>query len=200
MLPDSQGNEKGAMLDRMLDLIKSGYVLNTRDAASILNIGPEAAEGLLVRLCRQGRALYDIQDRAFRHRELFETPVDEKAVYPPDLRSEAAARMIAQGDVEVQSCDVRETRKQKWLKTPQGKRLREIIFRDWHVTGRAGEQAVEVVVNDVGRIIFGKCACAFFRENLLNQGPCEHIRALFLKSADLRTDKPTSRPSPNNLA
>lgn len=200
MLPDGQRQENDTLLARMLDAVKSKYVLSARDAASILDIRPEMAEGLLVRLCRQGRAIYDLQERAFRWRELFETPVDEKTLHPPDLRSEAAARMIAQGDVEVQSCDVRATRKQKWLKTPQGKRLHEIIFRDWHVTGRAGEQAaVEVVVNDVGRIIFGKCDCAFFRENLLNQGPCEHIRALFLKSAGFRKDEPTSRVSPNNL-
>ena len=35
---------------------------------------------------------------------------------------------------------------------------REIVYRDWQVEGSAGaEAAVEIVVNEHGAIIFGKC-------------------------------------------
>jgi hypothetical protein len=53
---------------------------------------------------------------------------------------------------------------------------------------------VEIVVNDTGRIIFGRCTCPHFGEHLMNQGPCEHMLALFKASDGLRADRPSSLP------
>jgi len=55
--------------------------------------------------------------------------------------------------------------------------------------------AVEIVVNDSGRIIFGRCTCPHFAEHLMNQGPCEHMLALFKASENLRADRPSSAPA-----
>jgi hypothetical protein len=94
----------------------------------------------------------------------------------------------------VAECQPRETRKTVPVRTPEGPVSKEVILRDWRVTGSAGDQpAVEVVVNDLGRMTFGTCGCPFFKENLLNRGPCEHLLALFLASAGGREDLPTSR-------
>ena len=73
--------------------------------------------------------------------------------------------------------------------------MREIVYRDWRVTGNVGPEKTEIVVGDSGRIIFGTCSCAFFQENLLGRGPCEHMIALFHVSADGRKDLPTSQPA-----
>jgi predicted nucleic acid-binding Zn finger protein len=54
--------------------------------------------------------------------------------------------------------------------------------------GELPEDSTEIVVNDSGRIIFGRCACPFFEENLLNQGPCEHMLALFRASESSRVE------------
>jgi hypothetical protein len=43
-------------------------------------------------------------------------------------------------------------------------------------------------------VIFGQCGCSFFRENLLNMGPCAHIAALYRASDGLRVDMPVSTP------
>ena len=67
--------------------------------------------------------------------------------------------------------------------------MREVIFRDWQVHGAAGgEEKVEIVIDDRGTILFGRCGCPFFQENLLNLGPCEHMLALFTASAGERRD------------
>ena len=59
--------------------------------------------------------------------------------------------------------------KRQKLKTIDGPVTREIIYRDWLVTGRAGGNGpVELVINDTGRIIFGTCKCEFFQEHLMN--------------------------------
>ena len=51
---------------------------------------------------------------------------------------------------------------------------------------------VEIVLDDYGRVIFGKCPCAFFEENLLARGPCEHMIAVHRASEPLRLDLPSS--------
>ena len=134
-----------------------------------------------------------MESRRYRHRELFEQPADELKYFPPDLRRELAARFIAEGRVRVESCCTQETTKQRRLKTPDGPVQRQVVYRDWHVCGAVGEiPEVQVVVNDTGNIIFGRCSCPFFDTNLMQQGPCEHILALYQASAERRVDRPTS--------
>jgi hypothetical protein len=104
--------------------------------------------------------------------------------------------MLVAGNVSVTSCAPEETRKVKTLKTLEGKIEREIVFRDWRVIGAAGEQKeVELVVNDNGRLIYGRCGCAFFKQHLLARGPCEHLLALFRFSDAARQDLPSSTAS-----
>ncbi len=146
------------------------------------------------RLCRQGRAIFDVESRDFRHRELFEQPVDESKMFPPDERLELAKALLAKNAVPFARCEPQETRKTKKLKTPDGPVTREVVYRDWRVTGNVGPEKIEIVVGDSGRIIFGTCSCAFFQNNLLAKGPCEHMLALFKASADGRKDLPTSTP------
>jgi hypothetical protein len=136
--------------------------------------------------------MFDVESRDFRHRELFEQPVDEAKMFPPDARMERAAALLARNAVPFARCEPQETRKTKKLKTPDGPITREVVYRDWRVTGNVGSDKTEIVVGDSGRIIFGTCSCAFFQENLLGRGPCEHMIALFKASADGRKDLPTS--------
>ncbi len=182
-----------ALLEPALKSLRENYHLSIRQLASELNVDKSAASQLMVRLCRQGRAMFDVEARDFRSRELFETPADEESFFPPDLRREQAAQMLAERLVTVESCQAEENTKVKRLKTPEGPITREIVYRDWRVTGHAGDaDAVEVVVSDTGRIIFGRCTCEFFQEHLMNQGPCEHILALFQASANQRVDGTSS--------
>jgi hypothetical protein len=106
--------------------------------------------------------------------------------------------MLSSNSLRIASCAPEETRKIKTLKTLEGKIEREVVHRDWRVIGAAGDQQeVELVVNDNGRLIFGRCGCAFFREHLLARGPCEHLLALFRFSDAARQDLPSSTASNN---
>lgn len=184
---------------RAHEQLRSAVHTSVRAMAEALEVEPREASRLCAVLCRRGLAIYDVESRSYRHRELFEEPIDESVLYPPDPRREAAQRLLAAAAVDITSCEVRETKKVKKLKTEGGKTRREVIYRDWHVVGNTaaidGLDAAhcEVVVGDLGRIVFGTCSCPFFQENLLNRGPCEHMLALFQKSEELRTDRPSSR-------
>jgi predicted ArsR family transcriptional regulator len=183
------------LLGPALDLLKREVHRSGAEVAAVLGIDQARATRLLVRLCRQGRCIFDVETRRYRHRELFETPADEARYFPPDLRRELAAHLSAEGRVRIASCATQETTKTRRLKSPvDGTPLfREVIHRDWHISGSVGDiPEVQVVVGDSGSIIFGRCACPFFDANLMNQGPCEHILALFQESAERCVDRPTS--------
>jgi hypothetical protein len=103
--------------------------------------------------------------------------------------------LLASNAIPFARCEPEETRKTKKLKTPEGPVTREVVYRDWRVTGNVGTEKTEIVVGDSGRIIFGTCTSQFFKDNLLGKGPCEHMIALFKASADGRKDLPTSAPA-----
>jgi hypothetical protein len=186
---------------RVMEALDLRFAADVATLARAAGAEPHAVEAALARLCRQGRVIYDVEQREYRHRELFAEPIDEAKYFPPDPRRAEARTLLRQGRVAVASCEPREERKQRTLETPEGPVTREMVLRDLVVKGSAGDQpAVELVVNDSGRMIFGKCGCSFFRENLLNRGPCEHLLALFLASAPLRQDLPASRELPAGSA
>ena len=164
---------------RMIECLGRRFHASATELATELGITPAAATKELSALCAEGRCIYDVETRAYRRRELFATPIDTAALYPPDPRREAAATMA----VSVTSRERRETRKKKRLKTPDGPIEKEIVHTDLVVRGAVADQAdVEVVLSDEGRMIFGKCGCAFFAEHILNQGPCAHLLALLAKA------------------
>lgn len=184
------------LLTQVHQQLEKRFHASPKELATVLNQNPEALWRACERLCRQGRAVFDVESRDFRHRELFEQPIDEAKFFPPDERLERAKSLLAKNAVSFARCEPQETRKVKKLKTPDGPVTREVVYRDWRVTGSVGpERNTEIVVGDAGRIIFGTCTCAFFQENLLGKGPCEHMIALFHASADGRKDLPTSTPA-----
>lgn len=191
LLGDSSPSDE-ATLARVLGALTEKFHASPRELAATLGQPLDAMARAGERLCRQGRAIFDVETRSFRHRELFEQPADEAKLFPPDVRVERARAFLAQAAVQVSTCEPQETRKLKKLKTPDGPVTREVVFRDWQVAGRVAGTPTEIVVGDQGRIIFGTCACAFFQDNLLGKGPCEHMIALLRASADARKDLPTS--------
>jgi hypothetical protein len=185
-----------ALLGRVHEQLAARHVASPRALAEELGQTPDTIWRACERLCRQGRAMFDVESRAFRHRELFEQPVDESKLFPPDARAERANEILSQNTIKFLSCEPQETRKTKRLKTPDGPVTREIVYRDWRVTGAVGnERNTEIVISDTNRIIFGTCTCKFFQDHLLGKGPCEHMIALFRASGPLREDLPTSVPS-----
>jgi hypothetical protein len=183
------------LIEQAHQQLATRFHVSAKDLAATLEHTPDIISRACERLCRQGRAVFDVELREFRHRELFENPIDEARLFPPDERLERARVLIAQNAVSFARCEPQETRKARKLKTPDGPVTREIVYRDWRVTGQVASEKTEIVVGDLGRIIFGTCTCSFFQENLLGKGPCEHMLALFKASADGRKDLPTSTAS-----
>jgi hypothetical protein len=175
--------------------LRETMALSVDALAARLGVGKEEATALGGRLVRLGRAIYDVERREYRSRELFAEPLDEARFYPPDVSAENASRWLAEEKVKVASAAPRETRKTKSFWTPEGRVLREVIHRDWVVDGTADGQKAQVVIGDGGQLIFGQCGCRFFEANALNLGPCAHLLALYRGSETARKDLPTSVPA-----
>ena len=186
-------------LEPALSILRERYHISVKELSEALNIDKSVADKVLVRLCRQGRCMFDVETRRYRHRELFEVPADEATYFPPDIRQENAEKLINQDLVKVLNCASEETKKIRKFKSPTTgdkieKIAHEITYRDWRIIGKVDDhEPVEIVVNDIGRIIFGRCSCPFFEEHLMNQGPCEHMVALYKVSSDLRKETASSK-------
>lgn len=198
LLGESMQAADAADLAAAASLLQSRFTLSVPELAQERGVELPRASRVLQRLCRAGRAIYDVEARNFRHRELFETPIDEARLYPPDLRREQVAELLERGELAVERCEPEEQRKLKRFRDPRtGADLtREVVYRNWRASGRAGDRdGVQIVIDDEGKIIFGLCTCAFFVENMLNKGPCAHMAALYQASEGQRVDLPVSRPS-----
>src|SRR5205823_2004430 len=101
----------GRLLGRAAARLAEKTALDVEGLARSLKVKPDVASALLARLCRQGRAIYDVERREYRHRELFEQPLDEARYFPPEPRKEAARKLLDAGRVKVAECQPRETRK-----------------------------------------------------------------------------------------
>jgi hypothetical protein len=187
----TEASEK--LTEAALERIQRGYSLSESELREALGCSAPEAGAALARLCRLGLATYDLEARRYRHRQLFADPIPESQLYPPDPSRRQALEWLAAGRVRVDKCQSEENRKTRKLQTPDGPVTREIIYRDWRIQGAVNDQpAVDLVLNDTGRILFGTCGCTAFREHRLTRGPCAHLIALLQASESLRGDAPSS--------
>ena len=175
-----------AAAERARAALAGMYAAGVSDLAEALARPEAEVDRAMALLCRRGRAIYDVEARQYRHRELFAQPIDEARYFPPDPRRALAEAWLVAGALGGVAVEAREDRKTRRFVVDGQEVERELVFRDHAVEGRvadaAGVQTPSLVVNGRGRVIFGRCGCAFFRENILNKGPCAHMLALLLAS------------------
>ncbi len=164
------------------DIAQAAAALETRlrlspeELASHTDLSREAATTALQRLCREGRAMYDLAAGVYRWRQLMPFPVEPEEESDPRLF--LARRLVATGGV-------------KWLKPgedgggeePFGLPPAGEETTRYRAQVRGGEEKRERkfhVVLDLdadGRARFVSCDCAWHRREKLRKGPCAHILA-----------------------
>jgi len=133
------------------------------------DLSREAATTALQQLCKQGRALFDVQTREYRWRQLLTFPAPETE---EDRKLQSARRWIDEANVnckEIRASDVTEFL-QRYV--DQGLRLFHARVK---TPGGIFEPTVGIDAD--GRAAFAQCTCAEFRNNKLRKGPCAHILA-----------------------
>lgn len=184
LLTDSERSGEDAQA-RVLAALAPLFHASTEALAGASGLSLVDTANALAALNRAGRVMFDVESRDWRHRELFSPPIDTATMFPPDPRKEAAAALLATpGGVRVTAAQAEEQEKLRQFRDPRtGEKVEhKTVYRQWRITGQCGDQTTELVVNDEDRIVFGSCGCSWFREHLLNKGPCEHMVALFRAS------------------
>ena len=142
--------------------------LRRRHAASVAALRAETGlEGPVVEAAlggyvQAGRAMFDLDKRVYRLRELTREPLDAGALRFASEQEAKADRFLAAGLVRLDP--VREADGLRWLSGS--------VLDD----GTALRPTVEIDPDD--RMVGGSCGCGFFIRNRLMRGPCEHMLAL----------------------
>ncbi|MFO7614467.1 MAG: urea transporter [Bacteroidales bacterium] len=147
--------------------------------AAALGVDEALAARAMTQMCRRAMAIFDVQTREYRHREIFEAPIDPTEFFPPDPRQLEADALVDAGRVELRRDEERVT--ERPVRGGGGHGEGEPVTRvyvDRMLEGVAEGFEVEVVLKSSGQIIFGRCTCPFFEENMLNRGPCAHMLAM----------------------
>lgn len=98
-------------VETALARLRSRFAIGVEELAAETGLDKPTAAAALDRLVRRGRAIFDVRDRRYRHRELFAEPIDEQKLFPTDPRVEQAEAWRREGRVQVSGVASRETRK-----------------------------------------------------------------------------------------
>jgi hypothetical protein len=166
-----------ADLARTYDVLKKVHYATDGAVANETGLGVEKSRSALSYLCQVGRAMYDLADNVFRHRDLFAEPFTIK-------EAAQAVKAIAV-ETDPQEKLGREIFEQDLVKIT----ARRPVSTGYKLTGSArgpsGPRVRPLLhVDREGKIIEASCTCGYFLKHKLTRGPCEHILALRLAHMD----------------
>jgi len=157
----------------VFDELKNKW-FDTPDAiASRLKLDRSVVLGALSIYTQAGRAIYDLNKRVYRARELSREPLPMEKLRFSNEREEAATRFLAQKAVQL--TEVKELGGEK-----PGTMLKGRIKTG---KGQGGQSDAWLRLDADDRIVEAGCTCNFFQQNRLRKGPCEHMLALRLQHA-----------------
>jgi hypothetical protein len=169
----------------VLDILAHSFHSSTLEIAQQTGSSANQTNRTLAGLCAAGRAMYDLEARRWRHRELFLPPIDLEQLYPADAERDLALAMPTR-ELHIREVVAEERRRPRDYENPltgmpwSG----EIVQRHWRIRADCAKHAVEVVLDSDEQLLFGTCDCAFHRQHLLRRGPCAHMLATIAASTE----------------
>ncbi|RYF62229.1 MAG: SWIM zinc finger family protein, partial [Cytophagaceae bacterium] len=109
-----------------------------------------------------GRAIYDLKQGVYRVRELSQDPLPMDQLRFANPREAEANRFVADGKVSLQASQL-----------PEGVRLTGSVTSAGNHTYHP-----ELLIDLDERMAKATCDCAYYGQNKLMNGPCEHMLAL----------------------
>ncbi|MBS1636678.1 MAG: SWIM zinc finger family protein [Bacteroidetes bacterium] len=150
---------------------------NTADKlAGELNTDTKTVMSAFMTFAQSGRAMYDINKKVFRIRELSREPLDGSKLRFANEREEEARTLAGSGAVEITGNQT----------LPNGNRK---------LTGTVAEKGKkyhpEINFNTDDAVVSATCTCHYYTQNKLYKGPCGHMIALNIqyREKELTTKK-----------
>lgn len=137
--------------------------------AQRLKLSRSAVLGALGAYTQAGRAIYDLNKKVYRVRELSRDPLPMERLRFANEREANATRLLTGNKVTVNAVDDVSSNL-----TIQGTVIDQ--FNTYHPT---------LTIDRDERIIHAECTCSWHQQNKLYKGPCEHILGLRMQQARL---------------
>ena len=156
---------------RVFDELRREWSATPAALAARLNLERPVVLGALGAYTQAGRAIFDLNKRVYRARELSREPLPVERLRFSSAREESAARFISERAVELGAA---ESNPEGQLSLAGSVKEKEKIFRP------------SLALDADGRMVRAECTCNWHQQHKLFRGPCEHILALRMEAARRR--------------
>lgn len=167
LAPRRQSNEIN--LQKIYGTFKNHWFSTSEKLAAELNLENKTVLSAMTAYAQTGRAIYDINKKVYRVRELSREPLDGTKLRFANEREEQA-RLLAESDAVSIN---------KVSNAPDGGKTVNGSVKD-----KRSNHLVEIVFNKDEMVTSARCGCHFYSQNKLFKGPCEHIAALNIKQKE----------------
>ncbi|HHG85545.1 MAG TPA: SWIM zinc finger family protein [Bacteroidetes bacterium] len=147
---------------RVFLALKENWRESAESLSTRLQLDRSVVLGALGSFVQAGRAIFDMDKKVFRVRELARDPLPMSELRFANPREEAASRFL----------------REKSVKVKQVEQQRDRVKISGHVRDKGKDYTPVISIDNDERLIDPVCTCNFFQQNKLFKGPCEHILAL----------------------
>jgi hypothetical protein len=151
----------------IFEALRENWLETPDSLAKRLNLSRTAVLGALSVYTQAGRAIYDLNKKVYRLRELSREPLPIERLRFANQREETATRFLSQNAVEMISVIDSD---------------RSLILQG-SVQDRDKTYTPSLTTDRDERMITAECTCNWHQQNKLYKGPCEHILALRMQHA-----------------
>ncbi|MFN7495720.1 MAG: SWIM zinc finger family protein [Cyclobacteriaceae bacterium] len=151
--------------------LREKWVEKPETLATRLQLDQSVVLGALAAFTQTGRVIYDINQSAYRIRELSREALPMEELRFANPREDAATRFVLTKNIVNRSATV----------TPEGMTKLNGTVRDKDHSFQA-----ELIIDKDERALKGKCTCNFYQQNKMMQGPCEHMLALRIAQREMK--------------
>lgn len=155
----------------VFDELRREWSATPAELASRLHLDRSTVLGALGVYTQAGRAIFDLNKRVYRARELSREPLPVERLRFSSEREESAARFITERAVELAAV---ESNPEGQISLGGNVKDKEKVFRP------------SLALDADGRMVRAECTCNWHQQHKLFQGPCEHILALRMEAARRR--------------
>jgi hypothetical protein len=157
---------------RVFAALKESWAEAPESLARRLDLDTPVVLGALAAYTQAGRAMWDLNKRVYRVRELSREPLPMEKLRFANEREEQATRLLDERAVRV----------------TEATELGDAVGGGTHLMGTVkkrggGAFQPRLQLDGDERIVDAECTCNFFQQNRLRKGPCEHMLALRLQHA-----------------
>ena len=152
-----RANIDDALKVRVFQALEENWFESPESLAKRLNLTVGEVSSALGAYTQAGRAIYDLNQKVYRVRELSRDPLPMEALRFDNPREQEANRLVDQGKIKVHS---------------------EQQADSLQLSGKVDGHRPRIWIDSDQRLSKGECSCNFYTQNKLYKGPCEHMLAL----------------------